>query len=183
MKIRTQSEIRVNPLQDAAKINLVIERETLSRLKVAAVDLDTTVNEIIRALVDDFLDGRKKELQNKIFFKVYYGIKFFNANGSERPYDTACTGAFYATIDKAIEAQKFWFDGMCEELKARCTPKKKPPFHGQAFSYIQAVTSVSDDNPDGDDVPWDQLDKDTQTKLNAADLKLDSDNIEYTEHW
>lgn len=57
MLIRPQSEIRMQPIDDPVKITVVIGRADLQRLKMAAVELNTTVNEIMRVLAADWLDG------------------------------------------------------------------------------------------------------------------------------
>lgn len=58
MKIRKNAEIRLNPLADPVRVNMVLSRQDLQRLKVAAVSMETTVNEILRAIVADFLDAQ-----------------------------------------------------------------------------------------------------------------------------
>lgn len=55
--IRQQSEIRMQPIDDPTKITVVLSRHDLQRLKLAAVELNTTVNEIMRAVAADWLDG------------------------------------------------------------------------------------------------------------------------------
>ena len=75
--VRKQAEIRVNPLKDPARINVVLERETVSRLKLAAVEMDTTTNEIVRALVDQFLDDWNRRFADRTVFdesKLFQGI-------------------------------------------------------------------------------------------------------------
>ena len=55
--IRQQPEIRMHPIDDPTKITVVLSRADLQRLKMAAVELNTTVNEIMRAVAADWLDG------------------------------------------------------------------------------------------------------------------------------
>ena len=59
MMIRQQSEIRIHPIDDPTKITVVLSRADLQRLKIAAVGLNTTVNEIVRVLVADWLDAQE----------------------------------------------------------------------------------------------------------------------------
>ena len=56
MRIKQQSEIRMHPIDDPTKITVVLSRADLQRLKMAAAELNTTVNEIMRALASDWLD-------------------------------------------------------------------------------------------------------------------------------
>lgn len=58
MKLRTTGEIRLQPIGEPTKINVVISRSDLQRLKMAAIEHNTTVNEIFRALATDFLEGK-----------------------------------------------------------------------------------------------------------------------------
>jgi hypothetical protein len=54
--VKKQSQIRLTPLRDPVRLNVVMERDALRRLKSAAVDMDTTASEIVRSLVDGFLN-------------------------------------------------------------------------------------------------------------------------------
>lgn len=57
LEFRDNATIRKEPLEDPIKLNLVIDRSTAQRLKVKAAELDTTMNEILRVLVQRFLDS------------------------------------------------------------------------------------------------------------------------------
>lgn len=59
MDVKKQSEIRMQPLNDPARFGIVLERSDLEALKIAAIRMDTTASEIIRALVADFIRDRK----------------------------------------------------------------------------------------------------------------------------
>lgn len=174
--MRSRKEITTNPLKEPVRINVILEKEMLTALKRIALAEETTVNEIVRSLLDSYVKGNG-HMENRIFFKIFYGIKSFNADGSERPYDTAESGALYTELETAIENQKFWFDGMCNEMAHHHVSRRKTE---QAFSYIQAITGVSDDNPDGKDA-FDLLDDDTKKRLNAADLVMYGRDIK--DHW
>lgn len=53
--MKTQSEVRVNPLKDPVRINLILEREQLDMLKQKAALHNTTVNEVLRTLAAEYL--------------------------------------------------------------------------------------------------------------------------------
>lgn len=53
--MKTQSEIRMNPLKDPVRINVILEKEQLAQLKLKALYHNTTVNEILRSLIADYL--------------------------------------------------------------------------------------------------------------------------------
>lgn len=53
--VRKNAELRINPLKNPVRTNIVLENDSLQALKVRAVQLDTTFSEIVRRLVDDFL--------------------------------------------------------------------------------------------------------------------------------
>ena len=175
--MRSRKEITTQPLKEPVRINVVLEKDDLSQLKMKALYNETTVNEIVRSLIADYLQREKEHMEKRIFFKIFYGIKSFNSDGSEKPYDTAESGALYTKIESAIENQKIWFDGMCEEMRRHNPQRRKTE---QAFCYIQAISGVSDDTPDGEDA-FDLLDEDTKKRLNAADLTMYGRDI--VEHW
>lgn len=52
--MKKQSEIRVSPIRDPVRINVILPRDSLKILKARAAYHDTTVNEIIRTLVSDY---------------------------------------------------------------------------------------------------------------------------------
>lgn len=58
-RFKSQSEIRQAPLQNAAKMTVIMEKDDVMALKKAAIDEDTTVNEILRVLVSEYLTGRE----------------------------------------------------------------------------------------------------------------------------
>lgn len=55
LSVRKNAELRINPLKNPVRTNIVLEHDSLQELKVRAVQLDTTFSEIVRRLVDDFL--------------------------------------------------------------------------------------------------------------------------------
>jgi hypothetical protein len=91
---------------------------------------------------------RRLDMEKDLRFKIMYGIKSFNSDGSEQPYDTS-ESAIYESLNEAIENQHYLFDSMCEEMKQHHPQRRK---REQAFCYIQAVANVSEDNPNGEPV-------------------------------
>lgn len=61
MEFRTQSQLRIMPLNEPARVNIVIEKVDLDALKRAALELDTTSAEIIRVLIHEFVTKREKD--------------------------------------------------------------------------------------------------------------------------
>lgn len=53
--MRSRREIATNPLKEPVRINVVLEKEDLKKLKLKALCGETTVNEIIRSLITDYL--------------------------------------------------------------------------------------------------------------------------------
>ena len=53
--VRKNAELRINPLKNPVRTNIVLEHDSLVALKMRAAQLDTTFSEIVRRLVDDFL--------------------------------------------------------------------------------------------------------------------------------
>lgn len=105
---------------------------------------------------------------NEILFRVCYGIKQFNLNGTERPHDTNLSEMF-ANLDDAIAEARRWFDAECEEMKHHFYQRRKQE---QAFAYVEAISGITDDEPDGDDA-FDLCDAETREKLNASSMKMD----------
>lgn len=79
------------------------------------------------------------------------------------------SGALYTNLETAIENQKFWFDGMCEEMRHHHTERRKTE---QAFCYIQVVSGVTDDTPEGEDA-YDSLNAEMLKKIDATYMTLD----------
>ena len=171
--MKTQSEIRINPLQDPCRLNLILEKEQLTQLKLKAAFHNTTVNEILRSLVTEYLQKEEETLSKRIFFRICYGIKSFNSDGSERPHDTMISGTLYVSIEEALNHQEFWFDGMCEELK-RHSPRQRQK--EQAFCYIEAITGITDNTPDGEDA-FHLLDAALQKTISSAYLTLSGNTL------
>lgn len=173
--MKTQSEIRISPLKDPCRINLILEKEQLAALKSKAAFYNTTVNELIRSLITEYIRKEEETLAQRVFFVIHYGIKAFNSDGSERSgCDEATSGAFYTDIDTAIEAQRVWFDGMCEELKQH-NPSRR--VNETAFSYIEAVSGVTEEGCDGEPVDWSKLDDITKEKLNRSNLERKGSDV------
>lgn len=61
MAMKTQSEIRSNPLDEPVRINVILEKEHLTQLKQKALFHDTTVNEIIRNLIADYIHSEAEK--------------------------------------------------------------------------------------------------------------------------
>lgn len=173
--MKTQSEIRINPLKEPTRINLILEKDQLAALKSKAAFYDTTVNEILRALITEYIKKEDETLAQRVFFVIHYGIKAFNSDGSERSGGTdATSGAFYTDIETALAAQRVWFDGMCEELKLHKPSRRTLE---TAFSYIEAISGVTEDGCDGEPVEWTSLPKDIQEKLNKSSLELKGSDV------
>lgn len=57
MKVRNQSEIRVNPLKTKCRMSMILERDDFEALKHKASELNTTCNEIVRTLIHEYVCG------------------------------------------------------------------------------------------------------------------------------
>lgn len=56
MEIRKNSQLRNDPLEDPIRIQINVPKEALELLKQKAQELETTYSEIIRALINDYLN-------------------------------------------------------------------------------------------------------------------------------
>ena len=69
--MRSRREITTQPLKEPVRINVVLEKETLKQLKEKALYSETTVNEIVRSLIADYLamenEAVDKETPSKKF--------------------------------------------------------------------------------------------------------------------
>lgn len=104
---------------------------------------------------------------NEILFRVCYGIKQFNLNGTERPHDTNLSETF-ANLDDAIAEARCCFDSEREEMKHHFYQRRKQE---QAFAYVEAISGITDDESDGDDA-FDLCDAETRKKLNASSFEM-----------
>lgn len=55
MKIRSQSEIRSNPLKTKCRMSMILERSDFEALKLKAFKMNTTCNEIVRTLIHEYV--------------------------------------------------------------------------------------------------------------------------------
>lgn len=55
MEFRDQSIIRQMPIENPARLNVLVEKVDADKLKLAAIRLNTTYSEIIRTLVHKFV--------------------------------------------------------------------------------------------------------------------------------
>lgn len=56
MEIRKNSQLRNDPLEDPIRVQIIVPKEALELLKQKAQELETTYSEIIRALINDYLN-------------------------------------------------------------------------------------------------------------------------------
>lgn len=56
MEIRKNSQLRNDPLEDPIRVQVIVPKETLELLKQKAQELETTYSEMIRALINDYLN-------------------------------------------------------------------------------------------------------------------------------
>lgn len=56
MEIRKNSQLRNDPLKEPIRVQIIVPKETLELLKQKAQELETTYSEIIRALMNDYLN-------------------------------------------------------------------------------------------------------------------------------
>lgn len=110
---------------------------------------------------------------NEILFRVCYGIKQFNPNGTERPHDSSVSEMF-SNLDDAIAEAKQCFDAECEEMKCHFYQRRKTE---QAFAYVEAISGITDDEPDGDDA-FDLCDAETRGKLNASSFEMNGHDFD-----
>ena len=55
MEFKDQSIIRRTPIENPARLNILVEKVDADKLKLAAIRLNTTYSEIIRTLVHKFV--------------------------------------------------------------------------------------------------------------------------------
>ena len=63
--MRSRREITTNPLKEPVRINVVLEKEDLSQLKMKALYNETTVNEIVRSLIADYLQRENEKMEKR----------------------------------------------------------------------------------------------------------------------
>lgn len=56
MEIRKNSQLRNDPLEEPIRVQIIVPKEALELLKQKAQELETTYSEIIRALINDYLN-------------------------------------------------------------------------------------------------------------------------------
>jgi len=61
MEFTTRSRINHSPIDNPCKFQVVLSEKDLKALKKAALYYDTTVSEIIRVLIHEFVTKREKD--------------------------------------------------------------------------------------------------------------------------
>lgn len=169
LKVTSNSAIRQTPIVNPAKTNFVLTKEILDYLKMKSIEYDTTVSEVVRAILKRYIDesGELEEARRvKTFFRIFYGIKQFDKNGAEQSCTVHDVELLYPSIDEARPIQMKFFDKVVEDMRRH--PDEQRNFE-QAFCYLQAVSHVSDTNPQGIDV-YESLNKQAKERLNGSRL-------------
>lgn len=63
MKLKTQSEIRTNPMDDPVLVRVMMERKTQQELKRIAAIMNTTMSELIRFNITKFIEDYNKKIR------------------------------------------------------------------------------------------------------------------------
>lgn len=82
-------------------------------------------------------------------FKICYGIKSYNSNGSERPYDTTESKEFHSLAEAQANLRRY-LDQMTDEMAVHHGSRRK---HEVAFAYIREYPANCED-PD----EWNETD-------------------------
>lgn len=75
MEIRKNSQLRNDPLEDPIRVQIIVPKETLELLKQKAQELETTYSEIIRALINDYLNIHRIKSYAEALEKVANQVK------------------------------------------------------------------------------------------------------------
>lgn len=63
MKLKTQSEIRTNPMDDPVLVRVMMERKKQQELKRIAAIMNTTMSELIRFNITKFIEDYNKKIR------------------------------------------------------------------------------------------------------------------------
>lgn len=77
----------------------------------------------------------------KSTFRICYGIKSYNSNGSEQPYDTMVSEAFSTLADAQANLRRF-LDQMADEMAVHHSSRRKREV---AFAYIREYPENCED--------------------------------------
>lgn len=80
----------------------------------------------------------------KSTFRICYGIKSYNSNGGEQPYDTMASEAFGTLADAQANLQRF-LDQMADEMAVHHISRRKREV---AFAYIRECPENCEDPDD-----------------------------------
>ena len=166
IEFKKQSELRRSPLKEPKEIAQVIEKSDWELLKIAAAKLDTTSAEIVRVLIRRWLSTEALELtiNDRIFFKVQYGIGTKSADGSLTCDNPAESGALFPCIDDTHDHVQFYFRGVSDEMRRHSPRRRKSEI---AFCHLIAVTEA------GEKDARDLLTDEQRKQMDDAALTLD----------
>ena len=105
-----------------------------------------------------------------VVFAVYYGIRRFNPDGSERDGDLNYAGNF-EDLDEAIKKAREWFDSQVQEMKCHYHKDRE-----QAFAYITPMYMLEDG--EHEEAEWTFLPKEIQDKLNSTSFNMDGSELD-----
>lgn len=58
---RNNSDVRIHPLANPAKLTVIMEKEEIKELKTVAIEKDTTASEIVRGVIHWYLKNEQTE--------------------------------------------------------------------------------------------------------------------------
>jgi hypothetical protein len=136
--------------------------------------------------VSDYIQSEAGEMAGRIYYRVCYGVTLYDPDGQEVSSTQAHEAALYTDIETARRAQDMFYKGCVDELRHKTDQRRRPCLHGKAHCYIEAVTGVSDDTPDGRVMDESELPADLRSKIVESHRILYIDggaSVRDTPHW
>ena len=75
MEIRKNSQLRTDPIEEPIRFQIRVPKEALEALKQKAQELETTYSEVIRALINDYLNIHRIKTYSEALEEVANQVK------------------------------------------------------------------------------------------------------------
>lgn len=75
MEIRKNSQLRNDPIEEPIRIQIIVPKQALEALKQKAQELETTYSEVIRALINDYMNIHRIKGYAEAFEEVVNLVK------------------------------------------------------------------------------------------------------------
>lgn len=162
----TQSEIRTQTLDSKIKFNMNFNGSELERIKEQAMLENTSIAELIRSVMNAYVEAKQEEMRARIYFKLRYGITT-TQGGGEEVIKLGYSNCYYGSIKDAKQGQKQHLDAMIKEMKMHDSRERET-----AFVEIVPICGLSNDADSTEINATDRLTDDERAEIDSSKIVM-----------